>query len=54
VRGDLPEFLAWALVYQAEAGDDTKIPLARTAAADVTNPALQARDQSLAGGARIT
>jgi DNA-binding SARP family transcriptional activator len=51
VRSDLPEFLAWALVYQAEAGDRAKIPLARTAADGVTNPHLQARVQALARGA---
>jgi tetratricopeptide (TPR) repeat protein len=51
VRSDLPEFLAWALVYQAEAGDRTKIPLARTAADGVTNPHLRARVQALACGA---
>jgi len=54
VRSDLPEFLAWALVYQAEAGDHAQIPLARTAAAGVTNPHLQARVQALPGGAGIT
>ena len=54
VRNDLPEFLAWALVYEAEAGDHAKIPLARTAAASVTNPQLQARLQALPGGAGIT
>jgi DNA-binding SARP family transcriptional activator len=47
VRSDLPEFLAWALVYQAEAGDGGQAALARTAAAGVSNPALQARVQSL-------
>ena len=47
VRCDLPEFLAWALVYQAEAGDRGRAALARTAAAGVSNPALQARVQSL-------
>jgi DNA-binding SARP family transcriptional activator len=51
VRGDLPEFLAWALVYQAEAGDRAKIPLARTAADGVTNPRLEARVQALRGDA---
>jgi DNA-binding SARP family transcriptional activator len=51
VRSDLPEFLAWALVYQAEAGDRAKIPLAQTAADGVTNPHLQARVQALVRGA---
>jgi DNA-binding SARP family transcriptional activator len=50
VRSDLPEFLAWALVYQAEAGDHAKVPLARAAASGVTNPRLQARVQALPGG----
>jgi tetratricopeptide (TPR) repeat protein len=54
VRSDLPEFLAWALVYQAESGDHGKAPLARAAADGVTNPVLQARVQALLGGARIT
>ena len=53
VRSDLPEFLAWALVYQAEAGDRAKIPLARTAADGVTNPHLQARVQALVRGAGV-
>jgi DNA-binding SARP family transcriptional activator len=53
VRSDLPEFLAWALVYQAEAGDRAKIPLARAAADGVTNPQLQGRVQALACGAGI-
>jgi hypothetical protein len=49
VRSDLPEFLAWALVYQAEAGDRGRVALARAAAAGVSNPALQARIESLPG-----
>src|SRR5262249_11797845 len=51
VRGDLPEFLAWALVYQAESGDRAKVPLARRAAAGIANPVLQARVQALPAGA---
>lgn len=43
VRADLPEFIAWALVYQAEAGDEANVPLARTVAGQVANPVLQAR-----------
>ena len=54
VRSDLPEFLAWALVYQAESGDHGKAPLARSAADGVINPVLQARVQALLGGARVT
>jgi hypothetical protein len=47
VRSDLPEFLAWALVYQAESGDRGKIALATAAAEGVANPQLQARIQAL-------
>jgi hypothetical protein len=47
VRYDLPEFLAWALVYQVECGDRSRIPLARNAAEGVTNPVLQARVRAL-------
>lgn len=54
VRSDLPEFLAWALVYQAESGDHGQAPLARAAAGGVTNPVLQARVQALPGGARVS
>jgi len=50
VRGGLPEFLAWALVYQAESGDHAKAPLARRAAAGIANPVLQARVQALPAG----
>jgi DNA-binding SARP family transcriptional activator len=50
VLGDLPEFLAWALVYQAESGDHAKVPLARRAAAGIANPVLQARVQALPAG----
>jgi ATP/maltotriose-dependent transcriptional regulator MalT len=49
-RSDLPEFLAWALVYQAESGDRAKIPLARGAADAIANPELRARVQALPGG----
>jgi len=48
-RSDLPEFLAWALVYQAESGDHAKAPLARSAADGIANPDLQARVQALPG-----
>ena len=47
VRYDLPEFLAWALVYQVECGDRSRIALARNAAEGVTNPVLQARVRAL-------
>ncbi len=50
VRSDLPEFLAWALVYQAESGDYAKVPLARSAAGGIANPVLQARVQALPAG----
>jgi hypothetical protein len=43
VRFDLPEFVAWALVYQAEAGDRTGVAAARAIAQNVANPALHAR-----------
>jgi DNA-binding SARP family transcriptional activator len=48
-RADLPEFIAWALVYQAEAGDLASLPLARTLASGITNPVLQARAAALDG-----
>jgi DNA-binding SARP family transcriptional activator len=47
LRADLPEFIAWALIYQAEAGDLANLPMARTLAAGVVNPALQARAAAL-------
>jgi hypothetical protein len=47
VRADLPEFIAWALVYQAEAGDRMNLRLARSLASRVANPALQARAAAL-------
>jgi DNA-binding SARP family transcriptional activator len=47
VLTDLPEFIAWALIYQAEAGHPANIPLARTLAGQVCNPALQARAAAL-------
>jgi hypothetical protein len=50
VLGDLPEFMAWALVYQAESGDHAKVPLARRAATGIANPVLQARIQALPAG----
>jgi tetratricopeptide (TPR) repeat protein len=46
-RADLPEFIGWALIYQAEAGDPASPPLARAIAREVTNPALQARAAKL-------
>lgn len=50
VRSDLPEFLAWALVYQAESGDHAKVALARDVAGCIASPRLQARVQALQGG----
>lgn len=47
LRMDLPEFTAWALIYQAEAGDLANLPLAQTLAAGIVNPALQARAAAL-------
>ena len=49
LRMDLPEFIAWALIYQAEAGEPDGLPLARTIAGQVTNPGLQARLTRLDG-----
>jgi DNA-binding SARP family transcriptional activator len=47
LRADLPEFIAWALIYQAEAGDRANLPMVRTLAASIVNPALQARAAAL-------
>jgi DNA-binding SARP family transcriptional activator len=47
IRGDLPEFLAWALVFQVESGDHARIPLARATADGVANPVLRARVDAL-------
>ena len=44
---DLPEFTAWAVIYQAEAGDLAHLPLARTLAASIVNPELHARAAAL-------
>ena len=49
LRTDLPEFIAWALIYQAEAGEPAGLPLARAIAERVTNPALRARAEALGG-----
>lgn len=49
VATDLPEFTAWALVYQAEAGEAASAPLARAVAAGVSNPVLRARAAALDG-----
>lgn len=46
-RADLPEFIGWALIYQAEAGDPASPLLARAIAGQVSNPALQARAAAL-------
>ena len=50
MRSDLPEFLAWALVCQAESGDQAKVALARDVAGGIASPRLQARVQALQGG----
>jgi DNA-binding SARP family transcriptional activator len=47
VRADLPEFIAWALIYRVEAGDVAQLPLARAVASQIVNPALQARAAAL-------
>jgi DNA-binding SARP family transcriptional activator len=49
LRGDLPEFVAWALVYQAEAGDRSGLAVARSLAATVANPTLRAHVSAHAG-----
>jgi DNA-binding SARP family transcriptional activator len=49
VRYDLPEFIAWAVIHQAEAGDRGNLPLARSLAGQIANPALQARAAALSG-----
>ncbi|MFB9237685.1 hypothetical protein ACFFWC_19350, partial [Plantactinospora siamensis] len=48
IRYDLPEFLAWALVYQAQAGDSSGVGVARSLAWNVTNPALHDRLAAIA------
>jgi hypothetical protein len=49
LRADLPEFIAWALIYQAEAGEQASLPLAQAIAREVSNPALRARAAALDG-----
>ncbi|MBV9793056.1 MAG: hypothetical protein JO016_03880 [Actinobacteria bacterium] len=48
MRMDLPEFTAWAVIYQAEAGDQATRPLVQTLAASIVNPELRARAAALA------
>jgi hypothetical protein len=50
VRADLPEFTAWALIYQAEAGDTAQLPLARAVASQVVNPPCRKELRRLAIG----
>ncbi len=52
LRMDLPEFIAWALVYQAEQGEPANLLLTRAMAREVSNPALQARAAALTGPPR--
>jgi DNA-binding SARP family transcriptional activator len=47
IRTDLPEFVAWAQVYQAEAGERPNLSLVRALAGQIANPALQARAAAL-------
>src|SRR5829696_502927 len=47
INCDLPEFFAWALVFQAESGDTTKSRLALRAAEGIVNPTLQTRVHAL-------
>jgi len=49
LRADLPEFIALALIYQAGAGDLASLPLARTLAVGIVNPALHGRASALEG-----
>ena len=49
MRADLPEFIALALIYQAGAGDLASLPLARTLAVGIVNPALHGRAAALEG-----
>jgi DNA-binding SARP family transcriptional activator len=49
VRADLPEFLAWALVHEAEAGVVSSVQLAAAAAENIENPALHRRLGALIG-----
>jgi hypothetical protein len=44
----LPEFVAWALMYQAEAVDQESLPPGRALAAEVARPALSSRAAALA------
>jgi len=43
LQADLPEFVAWALIFQAEAGERAVVQLAQAVAREVSNPALRAR-----------
>ncbi|WP_433086659.1 hypothetical protein ACQP1P_13800 [Dactylosporangium sp. CA-052675] len=43
LRADLPEFVCWALLYQAEAGDPAGLGVARELAGTIDNPALHTR-----------
>jgi DNA-binding SARP family transcriptional activator len=47
LRMDLAEFVTWAMVYQAEAGERPNLSLVRAMAEQVANPALQARAAAL-------
>jgi hypothetical protein len=47
VHADLPEFLAWALVHEAEAGAASSVQLAAAAAEGLANPALHGRLRAL-------
>jgi len=54
LRGDLPEFVAWALVYQAEAGDRSGLAVAQSLAGTVANPTLRAHVSAHAGLVGLT
>jgi DNA-binding SARP family transcriptional activator len=49
VRHDLPEFIAWAVIHQAESGDRRNLALARSLASQITNPAVRRRAAALGG-----
>ncbi len=48
-RSDLPEFLAWALVHQAELGDRSLVPHAVRSAVGIDSAALRDRVAALSG-----
>jgi tetratricopeptide (TPR) repeat protein len=53
VRFDLPEFAAWALVHQTQAGDSSRVALAQAAARGVDNPALHKAIAALSSDSKM-